>query len=313
MVLAQALFAGMNVCTRLGARGLPWSEVAAARFLVGALVAFTLARARGASLRITDRPNTWRRTTFGTLSALGNFYALASPRLPLGDATTLFSTSPIFVALMSRRLLGERVGRRLGLAVALAFVGVVVLVRPSFGAAAPVAAVATGAAGLHALAMIWLRKIGPGETTEAVVFHFSSVALVVFLAISIPVWRTPDGTGLLYLGATGLLGGAAQIAMTRAYALVPAARVTAIAYLGIVFTHVLAMPVFGDRPTAWQALGAALVVGAGLAITGSARRAPESGEHAIPRHTGELPVPDPMPAPASGPSPDDAPPRRATA
>jgi hypothetical protein len=36
MILAQAFFAGMNVCTRLGARDLPWAEVGAARFLVGA-------------------------------------------------------------------------------------------------------------------------------------------------------------------------------------------------------------------------------------------------------------------------------------
>src|SRR5712691_3817713 len=59
MVLAQVFFAAMNVCTRLGARELPWSEIAAARFLVGALIALGLARYRGSPLRITDGPNTW--------------------------------------------------------------------------------------------------------------------------------------------------------------------------------------------------------------------------------------------------------------
>src|SRR4051812_26378091 len=78
MVLAQVFFAAMNVSTRMAARELPWSEIAAARFLVGALIAVGLARYRGSLLRITDRPNTWRRSLFGTAAAVCTFYALAS-------------------------------------------------------------------------------------------------------------------------------------------------------------------------------------------------------------------------------------------
>jgi drug/metabolite transporter (DMT)-like permease len=43
MIVAQLLFAGMNVCTRLGARALPWTEVAAGRFIIGALIALGIA------------------------------------------------------------------------------------------------------------------------------------------------------------------------------------------------------------------------------------------------------------------------------
>ena len=72
MVLAQLGFGGMNVFSRLGGRDLPFSEVAAARFLVGALVAIGLARLRGTSLRVTDGRNTWLRSLFGTGSAIGH-------------------------------------------------------------------------------------------------------------------------------------------------------------------------------------------------------------------------------------------------
>ena len=119
MVLAQVFFAAMNVCTRLGARELPWSEIAAARFLVGVLIALGLAQYRNSSLRITDRPNTWRRSVFGTTAAVCTFYALASSRITLGDAVTLGATAPIFVALLSGPLLGERVGTHVALAVLL--------------------------------------------------------------------------------------------------------------------------------------------------------------------------------------------------
>jgi drug/metabolite transporter (DMT)-like permease len=267
MLLAQACFAAMNVFTRLGARDLPWSEIGAARFLVGALLAFGLGSYRGASLRIIDRSSTWRRSLFGASSAVCTFYALGSSRIALGDVATLGATAPIFVAVLSGPLLGEQVGRRVALAIILVFAGIVAVVGPSFGIAAPVAAVAMGGAVLYALALIWLRKIGPGETPEAVVLHFSTVGLCVMLAFAIPAWQWPNArSGLLLLGA-GLTGGGAQIAMTRAYSLHRAAPLAALSGLGIVLTHVLAIPVFGERPTAWQIGGSLLVIAASLLLT----------------------------------------------
>jgi drug/metabolite transporter (DMT)-like permease len=197
---------------------------------------------------------------YGTLAALASFYALASPRVAVGDAATLGATAPIFVALLSGPLLGERVGRRLWLAVAMAFVGIAMVVRPSFTLAAPVAAVATTGAFFYALAMTWLRRIGPGESHEAVVLHFSLVALGTMLVLAIPSWTWPDARGGLYLLGAGLGGGGAQLAMTRAYSLHRAAPVTALSNLGVVFTYLLALPLFPERPVGWQIAGTLLVL-----------------------------------------------------
>jgi drug/metabolite transporter (DMT)-like permease len=272
MVLAQLCFAAMNVFTRLGSRHLPWPEIAVARFLVGALIAVGLAAARGKSLAVTDRGGTWRRSIYGTISALGAFFALSSPRVAIGDAATLGATAPIFVAALSGRLLNERVGRRLWIAIALAFAGIVLLLRPSFTTAAPVAAVATGGAFFYALAMIWLRRIGPAESHEAVVLHFSLVALATMLLLALPSWTWPDARSGLYLLGAGLGGGGAQLAMTRAYSLHRAAPVTALSTLGVVFTWLLALPLFPERPTAWQLAGTLLVLAATVLIgTATAR------------------------------------------
>ena len=277
MVLAQLFFAGMNVCTRLGARYLPWSEIAAARFFIGALIALAIGWLRSSSLRITDRPSTWRRTVYGTIAAMCTFYALSSSRITLGDAATLTATAPIFVALLSGPLLGERVGGRLTLAIGLGFGGIVAVVRPSLASEIPVAAIATAGAAFYALAMIWLRKIGPGESHEAVVLHFSLVALATLTLIGLPAWRRPDwGSGWALLGA-GLGGGAAQIAMTRAYALHRAAPVTALSGLGIVLTYLLAIPIFGDQPTRWQAAGSLLVIAATVLLTLGGEPVPSRG------------------------------------
>jgi drug/metabolite transporter (DMT)-like permease len=267
MLLAQASFAGMNLCTRLGGRDLPWAEVGAARFLVGALMAGALAWYQGVSLGITDQRSAWRRSVFGALSAVCTFYALASDRIALGDVATLGATAPIFVALLSAPLLGERVGRRVAVAIFLVFAGIVAVVGPSFGVAAPVAAVAIGGAILYALALIWLRKVGPGETPYAIVLHFSLVGLCAMLLFAIPHWVWPDTQGTLVLLGAGVTGGGAQIAMTRAYSLHRAAPLAALSGLGIVLTHLLAIPVLGEEPSRWQIGGSLLVIGASLLVT----------------------------------------------
>src|SRR5271166_4331797 len=121
MTAAQLAFAGMAVGARVGGGGVPWQEVCATRFFVGALTAYAVARFRGQSLRITRVREAWLRSGFGTLSAAGTFFVFAAPALPLGDAATLFATSPMFVALLSAPLLGERVPRGLVVALALGF------------------------------------------------------------------------------------------------------------------------------------------------------------------------------------------------
>jgi drug/metabolite transporter (DMT)-like permease len=85
------------------------------------------------------------------------------------------------------------------------------------------------------------------------------------------MWRWPNlRSGLALIGA-GLGGGGAQLAMTRAYSLQRAAPVTAVSSLGVVFTYLLAIPLFGDLPGAWQMAGAALVLAATALLTAGGR------------------------------------------
>lgn len=271
MLLAQCCFAVMNVSARIAGEGASWSEVAAARFLVGALLAWGIARSRGASLAITDWKTSWTRAIFGTASAICTFYAITSRRINLGDAATLGATAPIFVALLAPMMIGEKSGRAVPVAVLVAFVGVALVLEPSFQSALGVAMIATLGAFLYAIALISLRRLGGGETHEAVVFHFSCVALATMTAISLPNRHLPTLHDVTWCLATGLTGGLAQLAMTRAYALDRAARVSTLTFLGIVLTHLLAIPIFGERPGWSQAAGAVLVMGAGVLLVRSIR------------------------------------------
>ncbi len=266
MTLASALFAVMSIGARFGGQGVPWQEVAASRFVVGAFAALAVALLRRTTLRVLHQKAQLWRSIFGTCAALATFFTLAAPELAVGDAVTLFATAPIFVALLSWPLLGERVGGSVVVALVFAFGGIIAVAHPSFDTAPYLVGSGTFAAVSSALAMVWLRRMGPDESSEGIVFQFSAFGAVIALLASIPVWTIPDARTAAFLLVTGLSGGLAQICMTRAYALDSAARVSAIGYSGIVFTRIFALPLFGEKPTVVAVAGSLLVIGSGVVL-----------------------------------------------
>ncbi len=278
LLVSCVFFAGMNVGARVASRHVPWPEVAASRALFGALTAASVGALRGKSLRVVHQRAAWMRSLFGTTALLIGFYAVSTQSVPLGDIVTLGATSPVFIALLSAPLLGEHVGGRVWVSVPLAFAGVALVVQPSLHVALPIAGVVTVGAFASALAMIWLRKLGPGESGEAVVLHFSLVSAGAALLLSLPVLRAPDLQGALALAATGVLGGLGQITMTRAYALDRAARLSALGYVGIVLTRLFAVALLGEGLGLAQAGGSLLVIAAGWLLAAGAW-----GEPAAPR------------------------------
>jgi drug/metabolite transporter (DMT)-like permease len=283
MLVANVLFASMTVFVRLASRHASWMEIGMARAGVGAAIAVAFAVHRGAALRTRRRGLSWARSLLGTLSMLTTFFALTAPDLPVGDAVTLGATAPIFLALLSAPLLGERPGRIVWVVTLIAFAGIALIAGPRFAAGGFSAAAALSAAVFSAFAMVFLRRMRSGagsqpETVEAITLHFSLVAFAAHLALALPTLAAPSPAGLGWLIGTGLSGGLAQIAMTRAYALTEAARLGAVSYVGTVLAQLSAVLFLGELPGATQLVGSALVVGAGVALAvGTAREAGRAG------------------------------------
>jgi drug/metabolite transporter (DMT)-like permease len=272
MTAANSLFAVMSITARLASRSAHWSTLAAARAGIGALVALTFALARHAPLRTRARGLSWARSLLGTVSMLTTFYAVGSPDLALGDAATLFATSPLFIAALSPWLLGEPTDRSLWAILLVAFAGAAIVAGPHLSFGSLPAASALTASLFSALAMMFLRKMRAGssasapESTEAIALHFGLVAFTVFLGINLVYFRMPAPIDLAYLAIAGLSGGVAQLAMTRAYALTEAARLGALGYVGTVLSLLGAFVFLDERPTILQVLGSLLVIGAGTVL-----------------------------------------------
>jgi drug/metabolite transporter (DMT)-like permease len=280
MALASVLFALMNFFARSASASASWASAGAIRALVGALVAFAVARVRRKSLVPSDKKVLFWRSFFGTLSMMGTFYALSSRSLSLGDIVTLLNLAPVFLAVLAPILLGERTTAAVGLGIAVALGGVVCVVRPPFvfgnaalalvhgGPSALVtAAIAVATAATTSLAMMMLRRVGQRESAEAIAFHFSLLAAATLGVVALFDFRVPRPRDAVFMVAGGLCAGFAQLAMTRAYTLEQAARVSAMGYLAVVVSALLGAAVLGERPASIAVLGMFLVIAGGVVVT----------------------------------------------
>ena len=146
------------------------------------------------------------------------------------------------------------------------FVGVLVIVRPSADMLNLGALVALGAALSQSFAMIAIRQLSTSESANTIVFYFT-LTTTLLCALALPfAWTTPDLKGFVLLASTGLVGGMAQLFMTRAYTLGPAAVIAPFNYASIVWAALFGWMLWNEVP-AWHVLaGAAVVVASGCYI-----------------------------------------------
>ena len=185
--------------------------------------------------------------------------------LPLADVVAIGFAAPILLTALAGPLLGERVGWRRWSAVTAGFVGVLIMLRPTGTIALGSLIALAGTLG-YTLTIVAIRQLSRTESAGTIVFYFSALSTV-GAGLLLPFdWITPDARGWILLIAIGLLGGFAQIFMTRAFSLGPASVVAPFDYVAILWVTLLGWAFWGEVPDAATAAGAAVVIASGLYI-----------------------------------------------
>jgi drug/metabolite transporter (DMT)-like permease len=198
-------------------------------------------------------------------STLCNFAALRY--LQLDEAIALVFSTPFFVAALSGPMLGEWVRWRRWTAIAVGFVGVVVIARPGAGTFQPAALLSLAAAVFYALYSIITRILARTDDNDTTLFYSNLVGAVALLPVVPFVWTTPtDPLVIALMVASGAMGSAGHYLLIAAHRLAPAAVLSPFIYTEIVLVIALGFLVFGDVPNRWTLTGGAIVVGSGLYI-----------------------------------------------
>jgi len=262
---AVGCFAFLDATAKYLGRHIDVIEVVWARYTFGFLLALAWSNPiNRPGLMRTTRPGLQiGRSALLLGSTMLNFFAIKY--LQLDQALTITFSTPFFVAALSGPVLGEWVGPRRWGAIAVGFLGVLVVTRPGFSAIHPAALLSAGGALCYAAYALSTRILARSDSSQTTLFYSNLVGAVVILPAVAIVWTPPDGVliGALML-ATGALASIGHYLLILAHRLAPASVLSPFIYSQLAWTVALGYAVFGDVPNRWTMAGAAIVVASGL-------------------------------------------------
>lgn len=278
MLISAACLSFMGAFAKIVAEDMPTIEIIFFRNFIGVIL-ISLTVFKTPIIQVGGKP--WLlifRAVIGFLAMLSFFYNLAN--IPLADAVTYSRLSPIFTALFAFWFLKEKIGSRGWLAIALGFLGMLLVMQPF----------STGVQKSHifglinavcaALAFTSIRELRRYYDTRTIVLYFMGIGLIVpiismlfsefysndFFAFMMGKFTTPQGVDWFYLIGIGVFSAIGQIYMTKAYGVTKAGIVGAAGYSVILFSMIIGL-VLGDAlPNALAILGIVGIVSAGLLI-----------------------------------------------
>jgi S-adenosylmethionine uptake transporter len=209
------------------------------------------------------RPGLVLLRTASGLSA-GLFGIVAFTTVPFAEAYAILFLAPLLVTLMSIVVLGERIGWRRWLAVAIGLAGVFLVVRPGFHALEVGHLAAAMAALAAATSVTVLRKIGNTERRTSLIGVVTLGAIVFNGAMMAPTFAWPEPRQFLYLALSGTLGGLGHLFLLGATRLAPANRVAPAQYSQIVWAVVIGVIFYAEYPDLLALGGIALIGCSGL-------------------------------------------------
>ena len=210
------------------------------------------------------------------------FY-LALKLIPLPNAVCIALASPIFVTIFSIPMLKEHVGIRRWSAVAIGFVGIVLIARPSTegldlaailtlftdpAAAGPQLGtlLALIAAAAWAATQVSSRQLSTSESSHTILFYYSVVVVVVLGAAMPFFWITPSLHDALLFVLVGLMGTAGQFCLNQAFRYGEASLVAPMDYTGLIWAVLIGWIIWDDLLTPRMIVGAFIVVASCLYI-----------------------------------------------
>ena len=261
---AVAVFSLSDTLSKLLAERLDPVEVVCGRYLV-ILALLSPAVLRRPRLALTQQPLLQLLRGIAVLGA-AVFFIAGLQRLALADATAIAFASPLIVTALSIPLLREQIGIRRWSAVAVGFLGVLVVTRPGSGAIGAAAALPLLSAACWALAIVLTRRMR-GADLPVTTLAYSTTIGFVLSALALPlVWRPPSLGECGMLVAMGMLNAGGQYLFIAGLIRGAASMLAPFSYSQMIWSTLMGYLVFGAVPAAWTWAGAGLVVGSGVYI-----------------------------------------------
>ncbi len=274
MLTAMAILPFIDVLAKvLGQQGMPILIVVWARAVFGALMTLPFAiRAEGLAAFRPRRPLHHLSRAVLLFSATFLFFQ-ALNHLPIADALAIFFVNPLVIVILSALILRERVGPRRWAAVAVGFVGTLIIIRPGLVEVNSGTFYALGSGVALGSYLVMTRHIAGAANAMVLTFQTSTIGAAL-MTLALPLlWQMPDPAQWLMLVGLGVVATLGHVLITMAYEHGEASLLAPLAFTEIIMATVFGWWFFNDLPDRWNVLGVAILIGSAIYISIRERRA----------------------------------------
>lgn len=266
MLVTGAMFVAVTAVVKHVGDAVPAAQAAFLRYALGLVFLIPMIRPI-----IDARLSTRQFRLFGlrgivhTLGVILWFYAMT--QIPIAEVTAMNYLSPVYVTLGAALLLKEKLPPRRLIAVIMALLGALVILRPGARAIEPGHIAMLGTAVLFAASYL-ITKIMSGEVGALVIVGMLSLTVTIGLApFAFVVWVTPTLVDLGWLFLVACFATAGHYTMTLAFAAAPLTVTQPVTFLQLVWAVLLGAVVFGEAVDGFVVLGGAIIMASVSFIT----------------------------------------------
>ena len=262
MILSALSFAIMAALVRALA-DYPVTEKVFFRNFFSLLITVFLILRKGESFKGHNKKLLFFRSVLGMLGIVFFFYAISHMKF-LADATIMNNMSPFFVVLLSVLFLREEINRYQVLALVLALVGVILIVRPKFDLTIVPALSGIFSAFFAGAAYVTVRYLRKTDEPRTIVFYFTLLTTVCMIPFILSGdWILPRGIDIILVLGIGVFATSGQYSLTYAYKFVEASQVSIYTYTGIIFSSIIGIIVFKESLELFTILGGLFIISGG--------------------------------------------------
>ena len=204
------------------------------------------------------------RAIFNIMAMLSFFYALSIT--PLSEVTALNFTAPIFATVLAALILGEVVRARRWTAIAVGFLGTLIILRPGFEAIGLGQLLVLFSSLIWAGALLVIKSLGRTDSSATIISYMALLMIPLSLVPALFVWRWPDPFEWGWLIAIVVLGGIGQFCMTEALRQADTAVVMPFDFFKLVWVTAIAWLAFAEQPDLYTWIGGAVIFASALYI-----------------------------------------------
>ena len=270
-IVGWLTLACMDAGSKILTENYPVVQILWFRYVLLIVVAYWLMKRLGKSVNLR---NPWLQLSRGFLLVVQmGLLVYAFGQMALADAHAILSITPLIVTTLSVPLLGEKVGIRRWSAIGIAFIGMLVILRPGFGVLQPISFLVLLSAIIGAIYLVLTRMVGRTDSPEVSLFWLAITGLIVLSALVPFFWRPPTSSadwGLLFLVAVlGIIG---HFCLIKGFQLAEASVLQPYIYTGLIGAILVGYVVFGDLPDYPTMVGAFIIVTSGLYVLARERK-----------------------------------------